>query len=333
MVLNKNKYDQNGFSLIEVLIVLFIIAILGTVGWWVWHRSHKVVNISTPTNKVLNNKGPSVSVSQTAENWTTSNKMVLANTTSTDTHKLSDGTYRMYYMHDGNIVYSDSTDAVNFSAPNPTGVNGGPGAMLSNPSVLEIKTGDWIMIYEQDFGTNPQTAQRNLYLATSSDGMHFTEAGIAVDSSKQDNNFASVPNLILLPNGTVRMYYVCGGQDICARDSSDNGKTWIKDTFKFNQTNVGDPDVLRSGNNWVMYFTNLNPDSNGIYKAYSSDGLNWTALNGPVIEKTNSNYVNVDPDVVETSSNHFTMFYGQASDPSSPLNLYSASYRGNIFQN
>lgn len=335
---NTKKLNQKGFSAVEALIILVILVAIVAVGWLVWHRNHTHTSTSNPPAAKSTPKTQAAAPKPpTSEHWTSTGKMVLANTTSTDTHKLSNGTYRMYYMSQGQIVYADSSDAVTFGAPSPTGITQDAGMMLSNPSVLKIKSGDWIMIYEEQLQNDPGAGkpghmgpQRNLYLATSTDGTHFTKSGLAIDSSKSDGYFASVPNLVLLPNGKVRLYYVCGGQAICARVSSDNGKTWTKENMKLNQV-AGDPDVLYQNGTWVMYYTKLLPQDNGIYKAYSTDGLNWTPLSGRVIKKANSNVVNVDPDVVQTSANHYTMFYGEAPDPASPLSLYSATYAGNIF--
>ncbi len=286
-----------------------------------------------------------------AEKWTPSGTMVLPAVTSTDTHRLIDGTYRMYYGQGDQIVYANSTDAVTFSQPQPTGIQNDLGKLISNPAVLEIKSNQWIMIYEESpsqKGPGPSDKSgppdksgptdksgppepHDLYLATSSDGMNFTKAGLAVDSSKEDSDFASVANLILMPDGTVRMYYVCGGQAVCLRTSSDDGHSWIKDpSFQLNEP-AGDPDVLHQGNRWVMYYTNLIPNTNGLYKAVSSDGISWTPLSGQIIRKQNPYGVIVDPDVVVTPDGSYKMFYGEAPDNNSPIDLYSATFKGNIF--
>lgn len=339
-IMSKNQKGIAHLGLLAVIVV--VLAVIGFAGWKVYGSNKKSTNQSTSStakttaNAKTSNK-TATPPTPTTETWTRTGKMVLANVTSTDTHKLADGTYRTYYMNNGQIVYADSTDAVSFGTPKATGVTQDPNMMIANPSVLKIKTGDWIMVYEEQLMNDPNAnkpghmgPQRNFYLATSKDGMSFTKVGMVLDSSKSDGYFASVPNLVLMPNGKVRLYYVCGGQAICARVSSDEGRTWTKEAFSFNIV-AGDPDVLYQNGMWVMYYTKLLPDENGLFKAYSTDGLKWTALSGQVVKKTNANGVIVDPDVVQTSTNHYTMFFGEAPNNNSQLNLYSATYAGNIF--
>lgn len=311
-----------------LFIILVVVIAGGFLVWWFLIRE-STSNGSTTTTTTQE------TTSKTAEKWTLTNEKVLANVTSSDTRKLSDGTYRMYYMNQNGIVYADSSDATTFSDPQPTGVTQEEGMMISNPSVIEIADGNWIMIYEQKEQTaqnKNQEGQRDLYLATSTDGKSFTKAGIAVDSSKEDDSFASVPNLVLLSDGNVRMYYVCGGQETCARVSKDSGQTWTKEAFKFSDKSIQvvDPDVLYQKNKWVMYYSNLDPQKNGLYKATSTDGLSWTALSGQIVTKESGAIV-VDPDVVELSTNKYKMFYGQSMSVEGMLDLYSATYDGNIF--
>lgn len=279
------------------------------------------------------------------ENWVVGTEIIKASTTSTDTHKLADNSYRMYLMGQGGILYADSTDCVTFDTAKSTGVTEDPGKMISNPAILEITEGNWIMIYEmapinqpgQKQGQPGINNQRNLYLATSTDGKTFTKVGLAVDSSKEDNYFASVPDLVKTPDGKIRMYYVSGGEATGSAISSDKGQTWTRENGYRLANSAVDPDVMLKTENgktsWVMYYSNLSPSKNAIYKATSTDGLKWENETKLFDSKTGGAIV--DPDVVEISPSNYVMFLGQSAGDGSTageqINLYRATLEKSIF--
>ena len=92
---------------------------------------------------------------------------------------------------------------------------------------------------------------------TSTDGKSFEAGSIAIDSAKEDNYFASVPDLIKTPDGKIRMYYVSGGQAIGSALSVDNGKTWIRESGYRLEDSAVDPDVSYKDGRWVMYYSVL----------------------------------------------------------------------------
>lgn len=281
-----------------------------------------------------------------AENWIVGSAIQKANTTSTDTHKLAENSYRMYLMGQGGIFYADSTDCKTFATAVSTGVKEDTGKMISNPAVLQVSANDWIMIYEmapinkagQQENTPASAAtQRNLYLATSTDGKVFTKVGIAIDSSKEDGFFASVPDLVKTPEGKIRMYYVSGGSAIGSAISTDNGKTWTReDDYRLSDSAV-DPDVSLQTENgktkWVMYYSILDPAKNALYKATSTDGLKWE--NETKLFAATTGGAIVDPDVVEISKDSYVMFLGQSSSGGSTagetINLYRTTLDKSIF--
>lgn len=320
------------------VLFILILAGLGYGRYWYYKNIYQEKSSNSETEN-LQTKIP--------EGWTRADKMILANVTSSCTIKLDDGSYRMYYMKDGKIVYANSTDAANFSSAASTDVTEDPGKMVSNPSVLKIKDGNWIMVYEQAPTKTPGSSgktppgpntQRNLYLAKSEDGMMFKKVGLIIDSSKEDNYFASVPDLVLLPNGKIRMYYVSGGEATGSAISSDNGQNWTRETGYRLTGSVVDPDVLyqtKDGKeSWVMYYSVLTPDNNALYKTTSTDGINWQP--GEIILKPSSvSQTLVDPDVVQISADKYRMFYGEAGGDSTQggttINLYYADSNGDIF--
>jgi len=341
--------NQKGFSAVEALIILVIVGLLGFVGWHVYHSKNSVKLNNSTTKSANSTTAPATNQAKsnpTSETWTRSQGVVFANTTSTDTHKLANNLYRMYLMNQGQIYYTESTDGSTWGALQPTGIVGDANQMISNPAVVKIADNNWLMIYEQSPGNNGQhgggggkqpgpSNQRNLLSATSTDGKTFTKAGVAIDSSKSDGYFASVPDLVLLPNDKIRMYYVTHGDAIGSAVSADNGKTWTEEAGLRLDNGDADPDVLYNNGVWVMYYSVLDPSQNQLQKAYSTDGLQWTPLKGPVVAKTSTTADIVDPDVVQLSATKFEMFFGEsatnANSGGGQINLYKATYDGNIF--
>jgi len=327
------------FSRKIVWIVILVVIIVATLALLVLQYKQKSSN---------NIKTTSIQ-KQSAETWEREASIVFNNMTSTDTHKISDNLYRMYAQKDGKIMYSESTDGKSWGNFTSTGIGEDTNMMISNPAALKLTNDNWVLVYEQSPlkkpGQNNKNEpgpenQRNLYLATSVDGKSFVKAGLAIDSSKNDNYFASVPDLVLMPDNRIRLYYVCRGDSICSQTSSDNGLSWAKESG-YRLTDVAvDPDVLiRTENNqtkWVMYYTILDPQKNGLYKAISDDGLTWTKLDGVVVQKSNANGAIVDADVFETTDDNYLMNFGESQSGDSTggeqINLYRANYRGEIFK-
>jgi len=295
----------------------------------------------------FNETAPSPAISQKIEAWVKNPNKLFENVTSTDTLKLEDGTFRMFFQKDGKIVYADSKDATSFSEPVLTGIDENPGKFNSNPTVLKIKEGDWIMIYEEqpqlapgaEKGPGPGS-QRNLLVATSSDGKSFSKAGMAIDSAKDDKYFASVPKLIQLPDSKIRMYYVSEGDKIASAVSLD-GKTWTREKgFRLEDSAVDPDPILKvccgGRENWVMYFATLEGSNNKFYKATSKDGTNWEK-DEIVLRPNKENGAIVDPDVVEISAGKWRMFFGEMADGSgqmggsAQIDLYYADFEGDIF--
>jgi len=291
---------------------------------------------------------PSPSASSVKETWVKNSSKLFENVTSTDTLKLDDGTFRMFFQKNGKIVYAESKDVTTFSDPVSTDIDENAGKIISNPSVLKIKEGDWIMVYEEKPQLPPGTekgpgsgSQRNLLLATSEDGKTFTKAGIAIDSSKEDQYFASVPKLVKLPDNKIRMYYVSEG-DKTASAISDDGKSWTREKgFRLEDLAVDPDPILKvccgGTQNWVMYFATLEGNNNKFYKATSQDGVTWKR--GEIVLRPNSEKgAIVDPDVIEISPGHWRMFFGEMTDGSgqmdgsAQIDLYWADFEGDIFQ-
>ncbi len=312
-----------------------VVAIIGLIGWRVATKSHEPAT-TTNTAGTSTNTGTTAA---TAESWNVESAIVHANRTSTDTHKLADGSYRQFYLDQGQVWYADSVDGISWGTAYPTGLTQSAGTVQSNPGALQLKDGSWILLYEQSSAQAPGESpgqpgpsnRRDLYMATSIDGKTFTKAGIAIDSSKGDNYFASVPDLVLLPDGTVRLFYVSRGNAVASATSTDNGKSWKREAGYRLEGGAVDPDVVYQNGTWVMYYSQISLSTNGIYKAVSSDGLTWRPL-GTVLSKTGDQYRVVDPDVVMTSAHKYVMYFGETNAPDTggqvQIDLHRASYNG-----
>lgn len=307
------------------MIAVLIVGLSGYLVYKIW-----ILNISRPSSET--------STPVKTETWVKDPNVFLSNTTSTCTLKLDDGTYRMYLLGGGGIVYMESSDGKSFGDKKPTGIaESSKNMMISNPAVLKIKEDDWIMIYElqpvqkqgQVEAQPSSKTQRNLYLGTSKDGKSFQDVGLVIDSAKEDNYFASVPELTLLPDGKIRMYYVSGGEAIGSAISSDSGRSWQREKGYRLEDLAVDPDILYENGKWIMYYSTLpKPQSgnrNAIYKATSNDGLTWQKVDKILEPETEMGFV-VDPDVIKIGEN-YRMFFGQSTgDIGAPgaIGLYAA---------
>lgn len=320
---------------IWAVVIILAIILFGTIGYLILRQNKQKTPSATPT--------PATSGSKQAEVWTKSGEKLMDNVTSTSTLKLSDGTYRMYFMKDNKILYSNSKDAETFSTSLETGISADAAKIISNPSVLEIKNGDWIMIYEEapqlpagSVKGPGKATQRNLMMATSTDGQNFQKTGTAIDSAKDDKFFASVPDLVKIRDDFFRLYYVSQSDKIASAVSSD-GRSWKREPdFRLTDSSV-DPNVILVDGKWVMYFATLEGTGNKFYKATSTDGYTWQK-GQIVLRPNNSQGAIVDPDVVNISGNHYRMFFGESVSGNAQMNgggqfdLYYADTEADIFQ-
>lgn len=314
-----------------VIIIVWIIALTG--GGYLFSRWYKPK--LEPITITIEKKEPE-------EKWEKNPTILLKNTTSTCTVRHDDGIYRMYFMADGGIYFAESKDGKNFGEKIAAGISETPGKMISNPTVLKIKDGKWIMIYEEQpikkmgFAEEKMpgpASQRNLMLATSVDGRKFSKVGVAIESSKEDGYFASVPDLMKLPDGKIRMYYVSGGEAIASAISEDGG-LWKREPGLRLSDRAVDPDVLYQDGKWVMYYAILpNPEigsRNAIYKATSNDGISWEKGGKKLIEPDTADGFVVDPDVFEVDGG-FRMIFGESKGgitaQGSPIDLYFADWK------
>jgi hypothetical protein len=280
------------------------------------------------------------------EAWAVSEGPVLENVTNTSSIVLPDGTILMYYAREGAVWRVTSTDGVKFSDPVSTGVVEDSTIpyeqrpVIGSPGVLQLTSNKFLMVYEQSARQRPEVPQvdqpRNLYSAVSTDGLAFEKSGIVLDSVQNDGGFAVDPELLLLPDGTIRLFYSSKGDRISSLISEDGGKQWVREGERLSRI-TSDPDVQYFGSHYAMYysFPSEGITRNGqldtaqrIRKAVSEDGLTFvktaqTVVAGPNMTNT------VDPDVIVQSDGTIRMYFGlvrAGSDVADPTyDLYSAT--------
>ena len=168
--------------------------------------------------------------------------------------------------------------------------------------------------------------------AISQDGRNFTaEAGVRVDNGgTHDSAVAGGPNIVKLPNGTLRMYYY-GYSDryrILSAHSTD-GLNWTKEegvrldagpAGSYDSDGVVNSRVIRvAGGNYLMFYCGNggSPAENRILRAVSTDGLNFTKATGFCIEAAQLTALGygsfpsgVSPgDIVPLGGNKYRMYF------------------------
>lgn len=231
-------------------------------------------------------------------------------------------TYRMYFVGPGGILTATSTDGLSWAAPVTTGVDT---VGATNPSVIALGDGTYLMIY----GVQTQMpVTERLFRATSTDGITFTEqaggetGGAVLVEAAGGTDFVSVPDLISIGGGTLRMYHVQSTTNsrIHSATSTDNGQTWTKEgeiTISGSyggQTN--DPDVIGLSDGSYRLFFTTPPVGTAIgdlriRAATSTDGRSFTVESGDIADPSGSTTALLDPDVVQRpGSTTYLLYYG-----------------------
>lgn len=183
--------------------------------------------------------------------------------------------------------------------------------------------------------------------AVSSDGLIWTkEPGIRVDIGEYAGWGVSSPEVVMLPNGTYRMYYI-GHQTLNVYNNyrilsatSADGINWVQDPgIRINNNGSYDnryayaPDIIElPDGTYKMYYTGLVWGGYGTYyilSALSSDGLTWTKEGGIRIHPP----PNVTSgDTIILSDGTYRMYYSVPGGTSGGAMIISAvSYDGSTW--
>lgn len=240
---------------------------------------------------------------------------------------MPDGTYRTYFA---GISSATSSDGLTWGGSTVV-VPSSQGGFNRNPAVFRTSANTYGVIYEQLLG-----GVGRFYRATSPDGVNFTVSPSTpvMQPGGSDNNFLSVPDIISLGGGTLRMYFVAGGALTDSATSTDDGVTWTREgRITINGLSpvnwVVDADLVRlSSGSYRMYFA-TGPDGQSglnnkrIRSATSTDGRTFTLDAGIRVAPLASGDDLVDPDVIQLPDGRYRMYYGY-STPGGTYNLMSS---------
>jgi len=234
---------------------------------------------------------------------------------------LPNNIYRMYYNSG-----PDSDHLSIFSAISSDGLTWTKesGLRIENgfcPAIIMLDNGSYRIIYDVQEGEIPN-AHLWFVSAISTDGLTWEkESGIRLESEgAPDYGAISVPEIIKLPDGRYRMYYVGdmfnkGPEEnqntIRCAISSDNGLTWERETISGIPSQCMDPDVIVHPDGTYRMFYSVAPhgqeEEGGVYSAISPDGLTWTKEEGARLA---GHFIQLgDPDVVELLDGTYRMYY------------------------
>ena len=300
-----------------------------------WTSSSTTIATVSTTGKVKGVRPGSITLTATSsdngktgtatvritENWTAETGTRIANTTSTCTIQLTDGTFRTW---GSGITFRNSTDGLTWPTLSTTaGLIAPTGESLRNPAVVKLTNGTYVMIYESAPTTGAGVLR--FYRATSPDAVTWTKVagsgtnGAVMEPAVGDTNFISVPDLILLTSGSIRMYFVAGGGHVETATSADNGATWTREgPITITGITTGrwhvDPDIIRlPDNTYRLYMAaplTTGLSNKRIISATGTDGRAFTLESGERVAATNLTDDRVDPDVVLLSTGKYRMYFG-----------------------
>ena len=205
--------------------------------------------------------------------------------------------------------------------------------LLSNPAILRRDDGSYLMVYEESLPPPHQAhGDRRLYARTSPNGITFGPSMLLpfsdLDRSPPGTIFQSVPDLVALPDGSIRLYYVANGAAVASMRSTDGGLTWTQDIgYRLGtrprpggQAYV-DPDVvLQADGTFLMYiaYSEFEPECGGlgcqrIRLARSTDGLSFVLDSNDLLKASPGSalFSLVDPDVYQAADGRWYMLYGE----------------------
>lgn len=159
----------------------------------------------------------------------------------------------------------------------------------SVPDVLELtkdsklgKAGT-LLLYFVDFSRVTGPGTEGISVATSIDGINWSEAQQVIIEEKLNRGAAVDPSVVELPDGRIRMYFF--GSDITSGDpasqpgehkiysaiSSDGINFIVEEGIRFQMQEITDPEVIQVRSEWLMFLSR----GRETLLARSEDGLNF----------------------------------------------------------
>jgi|GEM_PF-1175847 len=236
-----------------------------------------------------------------------------------DVH-LEGAIYKMWYGGQGTdghdrIHYATSIDGVHW-AKHGVVIDNGDANHVNDPSV--VKVGEtYYMYYTKDYlGPGPEESAY-IYVATSQDGIHWAERGIAISKGPSGswNSKAVARPSVIYENGIFKMWF--DGHNGIARHvayaTSSDGLNWtIQNNGQPVFYNAGAVDVKRIGDYYVL----VHESHEGTKWALSPDGISWIDKGFLFFKsgKSYDAYGHVTPMIfVDSNGNWAGVYYGAAS--------------------
>lgn len=220
-----------------------------------------------------------------------------------------EGGYRLYYCKPEGIFSAVSDDGLTFIEEAGVRVSGG-----CDPSIVPLDGGGYRMYYKLEVDPNTHV----IHSAVSQDGLTWDKEGLRFQNMGSPcHGWTSVPDAVRLPDGRVRIYFVCDKtlNAVASIISGDGLNFALEEGFRLER--AVDPNVLRLPDNTYRMFYATAPEGkpvvppDRIYTARSSDGLAWT-VEGEVLSAGGpyEHDMVVDPSAIALPSGKYRVYYG-----------------------
>lgn len=194
----------------------------------------------------------------------------------------------------------------------------------NDPAIIRQPDGSLRMYYVRNKEKKSQPKgppQSDIYSAVSDDGLNWSDdPGIRIKGD-DTGGFASVPDVVNIGSGKLRMYYVGFNSqktvDYIFTATSTDGLAWTRESGRRLPGHYVDPAVVKRGSKWLMLAATLPPPSKSgkpgkmgrqkIHLATSSNGLKWKLNKKPLITKKDGNAL--DPTFQKIGKNRYRIYY------------------------
>lgn len=269
------------------------------------------------------------------EVWYKEQGRIYPNLKSTSSVVLPDGTVRCYFAEEKYIYYIESKDGESFGNKIETNLGlstiGVDGEEPANPAVLILRSGRFMLLFNSETGGEEMKnsdSHTRLHLAYSGDGSVFEYQGVVADSGKDQYALVNQVDVILLPDGGVRLFSTENG--ISTAISKDGGRTWITDGIELIEEGASEPDVyLEPDGAYNMFYVSNNTAARRanqedkqnqdsklqlpyIGKATSSDGLTWKTVESSGLFSDKDEGAVFNPDYVSMGDRKEIIYFSES---------------------
>lgn len=220
-----------------------------------------------------------------------------------------EGGYRLYYCRAEGIFSAVSEDGLTFTEEPGVRISGG-----CDPTIVKLEDGRYRMYYKVELDMDTHV----IHSAVSNDGLSWVKEGLRFQNMDAPcHGWTSVPDAVRLPDGRVRIYFVCDKMlnAVASIISHDGLNFTLEEGLRLER--AVDPNVIRLPDGSYRMFYATAPEGlpvvppNRIYTARSRDGLDWT-VEGEIL-RAGGPYdpeMVVDPSVIALPSGNYRLYYG-----------------------